>query len=50
MTMWFNHNFGGTALTVEYGATPPRRLMRVGAPRQVLSIWGAWRAATVRHG
>jgi predicted deacylase len=43
MTMWFNHNFRGTALTVEYGARPPRRLMRVKAPRQVLSIWGAWR-------
>jgi hypothetical protein len=43
MTMWFNHNFRGTALTVEYGANPPRRLMRAKAPRQVLSIWGAWR-------
>ncbi|GAB3781202.1 M14 family zinc carboxypeptidase [Nocardioides ungokensis] len=43
MTMWFNHKFAGTALTVEYGATPPRRLMRVRAPRQVLSIWGARR-------
>ena len=43
MTMWFNHRFAGTALTVEYGQTPPRRLMRVRAPRQVLSIWGAWR-------
>jgi len=43
MTMWFNHKYAGTALTVEYGATPPRRLMRVRAPRQVLSIWGARR-------
>ena len=43
MTMWFNHRFAGTALTVEYGESPPRRLMRVRAPRQVLSIWGAWR-------
>jgi protein MpaA len=43
MTMWFNHKFAGTALTVEYGASPPRRLMRHRAPRQVLSIWGAWR-------
>ncbi|MFC4785428.1 M14 family zinc carboxypeptidase [Nocardioides sp. MAHUQ-72] len=43
MTMWFNHRFTGTALTVEYGDAPPRRLMRVKAPRQVLSIWGAWR-------
>ncbi len=22
MTMWFNHHFAGTALTVEYGALP----------------------------
>lgn len=43
MTGWFNSRFGGAALTVEYGAHPPRRLMRVRAPRQVLSIWGAWR-------
>jgi murein tripeptide amidase MpaA len=43
MTGWFNHRFDGTALTVEYGAHPGRRLMRVRAPRQVLSIWNAWR-------
>jgi murein peptide amidase A len=43
MTGWFNHHFRGTALTVEYGARPGRRLMRVTAPRQVLSIWGAFR-------
>jgi predicted deacylase len=43
MTGWFNHRFRGTALTVEYGAHPGRRLMRVRAPRQVLSIWRAWR-------
>ena len=36
MTGWFNHNFKGFALTVEYGAHPPRRLMQVTAPRQVL--------------
>ncbi|HEU4811520.1 MAG TPA: M14 family zinc carboxypeptidase [Nocardioides sp.] len=43
MTGWFNSHFRGTALTVEYGAHPSRRLMRVRAPRQVLSIWGARR-------
>jgi len=43
MTMWFNHKYAGTALTAEYGAAPPRHLMRVRAPRQVLSIWGARR-------
>ena len=32
MTGWFNHNFQGFALTVEYGAHPPGRLMQV-APR-----------------
>ena len=30
MTGWFNHNFKGFALTVEYGAHPPRRLMQAG--------------------
>jgi predicted deacylase len=43
MTGWYNHRFKGSALTVEYGAKPSRRLMRVTAPRRVLSIWGAWR-------
>ncbi|CAI9409450.1 M14 family zinc carboxypeptidase [Nocardioides sp. T2.26MG-1] len=43
MTSWFNHRFRGSALTAEYGAHPPRRLMRSIAPRQVLSIWGARR-------
>lgn len=43
MTGWFNSHFRGTALTVEYGAHPRRRLMRVTAPKQVLSIWGAYR-------
>ena len=40
---WFNARFGGTALTAEYGAHPTRHQMRVTAPRQVLSIWGAHR-------
>ena len=43
MTGWFNHHFRGSALTAEYGAHPPRRLMRKIAPGQVLSIWGARR-------
>jgi len=43
MTGWYNHHFTGSALTVEYGSRPARRLMRVTAPRQVLSIWGARR-------
>jgi predicted deacylase len=42
MTGWFNHHFKGFALTVEYGARPPRRLMQVTAPRQVLSIFHAF--------
>lgn len=43
MTGWYNDKFKGAALTVEYGAHPTRRMMRVLAPRRVLSIWGAWR-------
>jgi murein peptide amidase A len=43
MTMWYNHRFRGAAVTVEYAAHPPRHRMRVRAPRQVLSIWGARR-------
>lgn len=44
MTSWFNATHPGFALTVEYGATPGARRMRVEAPGQVLGIWGAWRA------
>jgi len=43
MTGWYNKHFRGNALTVEYGAHPGRHQMRVVAPRQVLSIFGAWR-------
>jgi protein MpaA len=43
MTMWFNHHFAGSALTVEYGARPPRHRMVVQAPRQVLGVIGAHR-------
>lgn len=44
MTMWFNATFAGSALTVEYGARPGRRRMRVEAPRQVLDALGARRS------
>jgi predicted deacylase len=43
MVGWFNKSFRGTAITAEYGAHPTTRRMRVVAPRQVLSIWGATR-------
>lgn len=43
MTMWFNHHFAGSALTIEYGARPPRHRMVVQAPRQVLGVIGAHR-------
>lgn len=43
MTQWFNHVSDGFALTVEYGARPPERLMRAVAPRRVLEVFGATR-------
>jgi protein MpaA len=43
MTMWFNHRFAGSALTIEYGARPPRHRMTVQAPRQLLGVLGAHR-------
>lgn len=43
MTGWYNHRYRGFALTVEYGSHPRRERMRVTAPRQVLSIFGASR-------
>lgn len=46
MTGWYNHHFSGSALTVEYGAHPSRRLMRRTAPGQVLDVFGAWRGVT----
>jgi predicted deacylase len=42
MTMWFNHRFRGFALTVEYGANPPKRKLK-SAPGQILKLFGAWR-------
>jgi predicted deacylase len=44
MTSWYNHKFSGAALTVEYGADPSSRMMRVVAPSRVLKIFGALRA------
>ncbi|RYP88389.1 DUF2817 domain-containing protein [Nocardioides guangzhouensis] len=43
MTMWFNHNFAGAAITVEYGASPTRYRMRKAAPRQLLKALYAYR-------
>jgi predicted deacylase len=43
MTGWFNETFPGAMLTVEHGAHPARRTMRVDAPRQVLAVFGARR-------
>jgi predicted deacylase len=43
MTGWFNNNFDGSALTVEYGANPTRHRMRNVAPDQVLSVFRAVR-------
>jgi protein MpaA len=45
MTMWFNHHFAGSALTVEYGARPSRHRMTVQAPRQLLRLLGARRTS-----
>lgn len=43
MTGWFNANFKGVAITVEYGARPSKRQMTKAAPRQILDIWDAVR-------
>ncbi len=50
MTSWYNHKFDGAALTVEYGATPPRRLMRTVVPPKVLRVFGARRTSTSSDG
>ena len=47
MTQWYNHKFSGVALTVEYGAKPGRKRMRVTAPRQVVKVLGGWRGDVV---
>ncbi|RYB95089.1 DUF2817 domain-containing protein [Nocardioides oleivorans] len=43
MTMWFNHEFRGAALTVEYPGHPSRHRMVVEAPRQLLGVLHAHR-------
>ena len=43
MTSWYNARFAGAALTIEYGARPPRHRMVVEAPRQLLGVLGARR-------
>lgn len=43
MTSWYNANFKGAALTVEYGARPSRKRMRVQAPRALLRVLGGRR-------
>lgn len=43
MTSWYNHKFSGSAITVEYGADPSRRMMRVLAPARVLRVFDARR-------
>jgi protein MpaA len=43
MTGWYNHKFDGAALTVEYGASPSRRMMRRIAPKRTLAVFGARR-------
>ena len=52
MTGWFNHHFKGSALTIEYGAHPPRHRMRVEAPRQVVALlgggWHDWLSRPLR--
>ena len=43
LTMWFNHNFHGEAITVEYGSRPTRDRMRHKAVTQLLGVFGAKR-------
>ena len=40
MTGWYNANFAGAALTVEYGARPSRRHLRTTVPRQLMRLFG----------
>ncbi len=43
MTSWYNANFKGAALTVEYGVHPSRHRMKVQAPRALLKVLGGRR-------
>jgi hypothetical protein len=47
LTQWYNHEFAGNAVTVEYDARPARRRLRVTAPRQVVAVLGGWRGDVV---
>ncbi len=43
LTQWFNHNFDGAAVTVEYAADPSRERMTLRAPGQLLRALGGRR-------
>jgi predicted deacylase len=43
MTMWFNRNFDGKAVTVEYGRKPSKSYLRGTAARRVLNLFDAHR-------
>lgn len=43
LTQWFNHNFDGAAVTVEYAANPSRERMTLRAPGQLLRALGGRR-------
>ena len=47
MTSWYNHRFAGSAVTVEYGASPSRRTLRKTVPPKVLAVFGARRTTLV---
>lgn len=49
MTGWYNNNFAGAALTIEYGPRPSRHRMRVQAPRQLLKVLGARRVPVKKN-
>jgi hypothetical protein len=40
MTGWYNRNFAGAALTVEYSARPSRAYLRTTVPRQLMRLFG----------
>lgn len=43
LTQWFNHNFDGVAVTVEYGDNPSWRMMDLRAPRRLIAAVGGSR-------
>lgn len=43
MTQWFEAHLPGTAITVEYGAHPASRTLRVQAPKALLRLFGGHR-------